>query len=110
MWALPFLTVLAPGLKSDQKAGHRHKTSIDWIRQMITQVRRWLPDHPIVLVIDGGLISLELALTCDEFDTPVTLVSRLQHNARLFAPATKNPPKRRGKKSRVGKRYPLLNE
>ncbi len=31
-WALPFLTVLAPSKKSNEKAGKRHKTSIDWTR------------------------------------------------------------------------------
>ena len=105
LWAFPFLTVLAPGVKSDEQAGRRHKTSIDWVRQMICQVRCWLPDHPIVLVVDGGLASLKLALTCQGFDSPVTLVSRLQHNARLFAPAPHNPPKRRGRKARTGKRF-----
>jgi hypothetical protein len=63
-----------------------------------------------VLVVDGGLASLKLALTCQGLDHPVTLVTRLQHNARLFAPAPKNPPNRRGKKARTGKRFTLLNE
>ncbi len=29
-WAMPFLTTLAPGKKSDEAHGRRHKTSIDW--------------------------------------------------------------------------------
>ncbi|MBW2355143.1 MAG: transposase [Deltaproteobacteria bacterium] len=50
-WALPFLTVLAPS-KSYNKAQNRpHKTTVDWTCQMIMQVRRWLPDHPMVLVL-----------------------------------------------------------
>jgi len=32
-WALPFLTVLAPSKKANEKAERRHKTSIDWTRQ-----------------------------------------------------------------------------
>jgi hypothetical protein len=43
-WALPFLTVLAPHKKTHEAQGKRHKTSIDWIQEMTSQVRRWLPD------------------------------------------------------------------
>ena len=110
IWALPFLTVLAPGVNSDEQAKRRHKTSIDWVRQMICQVRRWLPEHPIVLVVDGALISLDLGLICQQFTHPVTVVSRLQHNARLFALPPVPKPKQRGHKPTVGKRYPLLKQ
>jgi hypothetical protein len=41
VWALPFLTALCrPAEKSSRR---RHKTSIDWVRQMMHQVRHWLP-------------------------------------------------------------------
>jgi hypothetical protein len=56
VWALPFLTVLAPSEKTHLANGQRHKTSIDWTRQMITQVRRWLPKRRLVFVVDGGPI------------------------------------------------------
>jgi hypothetical protein len=107
-WALPFLTVLAPGLQSDQQAARRHKSSIDWIRQMICQVRRWLPDHRLVLVVDGGLACLKLGQTCQGFATPVTYVTRLQHNARLFDLPPQTPRKRGGRPQVVGMRHPLL--
>lgn len=110
IWALPFLSVLAPGVKSDEQADRRHKSSIDWIRQMIYQVRRWLPDHPIVLVVDGALASLNLGLRCQDFAQPVTFVTRLQHNARLFDLPPANPPRRRGRKRVIGERYPVLNQ
>ena len=45
VWALPFLTTLAPSAKTNLANGKRHKTSIDWVLQMISQVRRWLPDR-----------------------------------------------------------------
>lgn len=41
VWALPFLTVLAPSERYDQQRKHRHKTLTDWGRQMLLQVRRW---------------------------------------------------------------------
>jgi hypothetical protein len=35
MWALPFLTVLAPSERYDQERGQRHKKLTDWARQML---------------------------------------------------------------------------
>ena len=32
VWALPFLTVLAPSERYDHKRGHRHKYLTDWAR------------------------------------------------------------------------------
>ena len=48
VWALPFLTVLAPREKTNRANGQRHKTSIDWVMQMLNQVRRWLPPRQLV--------------------------------------------------------------
>jgi DDE superfamily endonuclease len=84
VWALPFLSVLAPHKKRHEEQGLRHKTSIDWIAQMIAQTRRWLPDRKLVLVVDGGLIAVKLGLRCLHFGNPVTFVSRLHLNVRLF--------------------------
>ena len=53
-WALPFLTVLAPSARYHRQRGRRHKKLTDWARQMILQLRRWLPQRPLVLVGDGG--------------------------------------------------------
>jgi DDE superfamily endonuclease len=54
VWALPFFTVLAPSERYHQKRQQRHKTSVDWGRQMMLQLRRWLPDRPLVLVVESG--------------------------------------------------------
>ena len=53
-WALPFLTVLAPSARYYRQRGRRHKKLTDWARQMILQLRRWLPQRSLVLVGDGG--------------------------------------------------------
>ena len=45
-WALPFLTVLAPSARYHRQRGRRHKKLTDWARQMILQLRRWLPHVP----------------------------------------------------------------
>jgi hypothetical protein len=48
VWAWPFLTVLAPSERYNTKHEHRHKTLLDWARQMLSQVGRWLPHRAIV--------------------------------------------------------------
>ena len=45
-WALPALTVLAPSTRYYQQQGRRHKKITDWARQMVMQLRRWLPQRP----------------------------------------------------------------
>src|SRR5947207_7618368 len=49
IWALPFLTVLAPSERYHQEREIAHKTLADHARQMIGQVRRWLPERQIVV-------------------------------------------------------------
>lgn len=43
VWALPFFPVLAPSERYNQQHRRRHKKITDWGRQMIRQLRRWLP-------------------------------------------------------------------
>jgi hypothetical protein len=105
VWALPFLTVLAPHEKTNRAMGKRHKTSIDWVQQMTTQVRHWLPKRQIILVTDGGLIAVKLGLRCKHYRQPMTLISRLHLNIRLFDVPT---PSKRKNASPVGKRQPNL--
>lgn len=54
VWALPLLTVLAPSERYHEQRKKRHKTITDWARQMIRQLRRWLPNRALVIVADGG--------------------------------------------------------
>lgn len=105
IWALPFLSLLAPHQKTNQALGKRHKTSIDWVQQMTSQVRRWLPQHPLVLLTDGGLIAVRLGLRCNHYARPVTFVSRLHLNIRLFDPPL---PSKRRNASQVGQRQATL--
>ena len=50
VWALPFLTALAPSERACRARGRRHKKLTDWARQMVLQARRWLPGRDLVLV------------------------------------------------------------
>src|SRR5215208_6370098 len=60
VWALPFLTALAPSERHRRERGRRHKRLTDWGRQLVLQARRWLPGRPLVLVADSGFAALEL--------------------------------------------------
>jgi hypothetical protein len=108
VWALPFLTVLAPSKKTNHANGKRHKTSIDWIGQMIGQVRRWLPTRQIVLVVDGGLAAIKLGRRCIGYANPVTYVSRLRLDAGLYDWPRPQPTGKRGRKPKKGARQPSL--
>ena len=58
-WALPVLTALAPSEQYHRQVGLPHKRIIDWARQMILQLRRWLPTRRIVVVADRNCAALE---------------------------------------------------
>src|SRR5918992_1559370 len=83
VWALPFLT--ARCWPAEPSGRRRHKTSIDWVRQMRPQVRRWLPDRRLVWVVAGGFAAVSLALACVK--PQVAMVSRLRWDAALDSPA-----------------------
>ncbi len=108
VWALPFLTVLAPSASTNHANAQRHKSSLDWIGQMIRLVRHWLPDRALVLVVDGGLVAVKLGLRCAHFARPVTYVSRLPLNAGLYDPPPAAPPGKRGRKAKKGVRQVKL--
>ena len=59
IWALPFLTALAPSERFCRQRGRRHKKLTDWGRQLVLQARRWLPGRALVVVADSGFASLE---------------------------------------------------
>jgi hypothetical protein len=104
VWALPFLTALCrPAEKATRR---RHKTSVDWVRQMMRQVRRWLPGRQLVLVVDGGFAAVSLALACAKHQ--VAMVSRLRWDAALYHRPGTQLPSKRGPKPTKGKRQRSL--
>jgi len=50
VWGVPFLTVLAPSERYAQQRKRRHKTLSDWARQIVKQLRRWLPGRALVVL------------------------------------------------------------
>ena len=107
-WALPFLTVLAPSARYHRQRGRRHKKLTDWARQMILQLRRWLPQRPLVLVGDSGYAVLDLLHCCQSLAQPVTLIARLRLDAALYEPAPPRQPGRNGRPPLKGRRLPAL--
>jgi hypothetical protein len=108
IWGLPFFTVLAPNEKTNVARGRRHKSSVDWVMQMIVAVRRWLPVRPLVLVADGGMAAVKLGLRCRQLSSPTTFVSRLRLDAVLHQLPGPQPSSKPGVKPKKGERLPSL--
>jgi hypothetical protein len=108
VWALPFLTVLAPSARYHAQRHRRHKTITAWGRQMILQLRRWLPDRALVVVADSAYAVLDLLARCQRLLRPVTVVTRLRRDAALYDPAPPRTAQTKGRPRRKGKRQPTL--
>jgi hypothetical protein len=108
VWALPFLTCLAPSERYDQQHRRRHKKLTDWARQMLLQARRWLPGRTLVLVADSSFAALELlsALT----QRGVVAITRLRLDAALYEPPPARQAKKHGRPRKKGKRLPRLDQ
>ena len=108
VWALPFLTVLAPSERYSGEQGRRHKKLTDWGRQLVLQARRWLPDRPLILVADSGFAALELLAALAR--RRVTCVTRLRLDAALYGPPPPRRPGAVGRPRTRGPRLPNLSE
>jgi len=110
VWALPFFTVLAPSARYHAERGLPHKTLADWASQMVSQLRRWLPERSIVLVADSSYAVLAFLRHCPTLARPVIVITRLRLDARLFAPAPERKPGTKGRPRTKGARLPSLKE
>lgn len=100
IWALPFLTALAPSARSYEQPGRQPKKITDWARQRVYQVRRWLPDRPLIFVGDSAYVLHD----CQRLLKPVTVITRLRLDAALYTPAPPYPGQGRPRKK--GQRRP----
>ena len=107
VWALPFLSILAPSERYHAERGRRHKTLTDWARQAILCVCRWLPRHRVVFVGDSSFAVLELLAAVRE---RCCVISRLRLDANLFAPIPPCRPTKRGRRPVKGPRLPKLKK
>ncbi len=107
-WALPFLCVLATTPEVSEQLGKRHKTVGMWAHQMVSLVRRWLPDRSIKLMGDTAYSILELGLHAQA--QQVTLVTTGRLDAVLHEPPPERTQHTMGRPRVVGKRLPALEQ
>ncbi len=104
--ALPFLTLLAPSKRFYAGKQREPKTLLDWARQAVLQIRRWLPERSIILVADSAFAAIEFL---DAVRCHVCVVTRLRMDANLFHfPPPKH--KGRGRPRKKGKPHKKLSE
>jgi DDE superfamily endonuclease len=110
VWALPFLSALAPSERYTAKRGKRHKKITEWAWQLLLVLRRCYPQREIMAIADRAYASLQLLDRCRKLSEPITFVTRLRLDAALYEPA---PARRRGQIGRPrlkGERLPNLSE
>jgi hypothetical protein len=107
VWALPFLTVLAPSERYHEQRKMRHKTITDWAWQMILQVSRWMPARRLVVVADGTYAVLDFLLKVSRLPL-VSAITRLRLDACLYDPAPAREAGKRGRNALKGKPQPKL--
>ncbi len=110
VWALPFLTALAPSERYNQQHKRRHKTLIDWGRQMMLQVKRWLPTRELVIVADSSFAALDLLAAVSKRSLPIHMITRLRLDAALSEKAPPRPLGTMGRPRLKGARLPNLEQ
>jgi len=108
VWALPFLTVLAPSERYYQERKRQHKPVLKWARQMVGQVRRCLPNRKLVLTADSTYAAIEFLSFCQRMLKPVTVITRLRLDAALYDPAPARLVGQKGRPRKKGARQPTL--
>jgi hypothetical protein len=110
VWALPFLTALAPSERYRAWQRRRHKALTDWARQLLLQLRRWLPERELVMVADGSFAALDLLTRLARLRRPITCITRLRLDARLYQTPPQRPKGKAGRPRLVGARLPNLQQ
>src|ERR687890_1071289 len=110
VWALPFLSALAPSERYAAKRGKRHKKITEWAWQLLLMLRRWYPKRKIVAVADRAYASLKLLDQCRKLTNPITFITRLRLDAALYEPAPPRRPHQIGRPRIKGERLPNLSE
>ena len=107
VWALPFLTVLAPSERYYNGKIRKHKKLTEWARQMVLQARRWLPKRFLVVVADRSFAVIELLWQLRQLKNPIGMITRFRMDAALYEPARPAPGKMGGPRKK-GQRLPTL--
>ncbi|MEZ4675205.1 MAG: transposase [Caldilineaceae bacterium] len=74
---------------------------------MVYQLRRWLPQRQLILVVDSNYAALDFLHACQRIRKPVTVITRLRLDAALYTPVPTRKPGTWGRHRK--KRLPLTN-
>jgi len=107
IWALPFLSVLAPSARYYEKRGRQPKKLTDRAKQVILQVKRWAPHRTLIFLGDSAYAVLELLAWSKHLK--VILITTLRLDANLFAPAPKPRRGQAGRPRLKGRALPKLS-
>jgi hypothetical protein len=107
-WALPFLTCLAPSERFYMKKARTHKKLTDWGRQMVMQLRRWLPERQLVIVADNSFAAILWLFQLSQLPGQIVLIVRFRMDAALYEPAPARRPHQLGAARKKGERLPTL--
>ena len=108
VWALPFLTVLAPSERYYKDKVRKHKKLTQWAQQIVMQARRWLPNRFLVVVADSSFAVIDLLWQLRQLKNPVCMITRFRLDAALYEPAQEAAPGARGRPRKKGQRLPTL--
>ena len=107
VWALPFLTALAPSKGFYAAKKRAHKPLTDWARQLLLLVKRWVGNRQLIAVADSSYAVIDLL---HSLVGQVSLISRLRLDAALYEPVQPVEAGRRGRKRLKGKCLPTLQQ
>ena len=107
IWALPFLTVLAPSERYHDEKGKKHKKLSDWTRQVCFLLRRWLPDFQLIMIADGSYAVMELFAATRMH---LTWIARFRMNPSLYDFPPPYQKGQRGRPPEKGPRQPSLEQ
>lgn len=110
VWALPFLTVLAPSERYYKGRQRAHKKLTDWARQAILQVRGWRPGRKLIFVMDASFAAIDFLCQTVKLADPITLIARFRLDAALYEPAPERKPGQKGRPRKKGHRLPTLQQ
>lgn len=107
VWALPFLSTLAPSKGYAQKQGKIHKTVTQRAAQLISLIKHWLSDREIIVVGDNSYACMELLNRVCEL---ATVIATMRMDAALYDFVSPRLPGQRGPNRKKGDKLPKLTE
>jgi hypothetical protein len=110
IWALPFLTALCPSERYYEKRVRGHKKLTDWARQVLFQVRRWLPGRQLVIVADASFAAIDFLWRVTQRANPICVITRFRLDAALYNPAPARKEGQKGRPRKKGARLPTLEQ